>query len=61
MVETMLAHYGVTRIRLLTNNPRKIESLEGVEIVERLPIVVEPNPYNEAYLQVKKEKMGHLF
>ena len=61
MVETMLAHYGVKRIRLLTNNPKKIESLEGIEIVERLPIVVEPNPHNEAYLQVKKEKMGHLF
>jgi GTP cyclohydrolase II len=61
MVETMLAHYGVTRIRLLTNNPKKIESLEGIEIVERLPIVVEANPHNEAYLQVKKEKMGHLF
>jgi len=61
MVERILAHYGITRIRLLTNNPKKIESLEGIEIVERLPIVVEPNPHNEEYLQVKKEKMGHLF
>ena len=61
MVETILAHYGITRIRLLTNNPKKIESLEGIDIVERLPIVVEPNPHNEGYLQVKKEKMGHLF
>ena len=61
MVERILAHYGITRIRLLTNNPKKIESLEGIEIVERLPIVVEPNPYNEGYLQTKKEKLGHLF
>ncbi|WP_456450603.1 GTP cyclohydrolase II [Hydrogenimonas sp.] len=61
MVESILAHYDITRIRLLTNNPKKIESLEGVDIVERLPIVVEPNPHNEEYLQTKKEKMGHLF
>ncbi|WP_457597672.1 GTP cyclohydrolase II [Hydrogenimonas sp.] len=61
MVETMLGHYGVKKIRLLTNNPKKIESLQGIEIVERIPIVVEANPHNEAYLRVKKEKMGHLF
>jgi GTP cyclohydrolase II len=61
MVETILDHFGITRIRLLTNNPKKIESLEGIEIVERLPIIVEPNPHNEEYLQVKKEQMGHLF
>ena len=61
MVETILNHYDIRRIRLLTNNPKKIESLEGIEIVERLPIVVEPNPHNEEYLTVKKEKMGHLF
>ena len=61
MVERILEHYGIRRIRLLTNNPKKIESLEGIEIVERLPIVVEPNPHNEEYLAVKKEKMGHLF
>ena len=61
MVETILAHYEIKKIRLLTNNPKKIESLENVEIVERLPIVIEPNPHNEKYLAVKKEKMGHLF
>jgi GTP cyclohydrolase II len=60
IVETILAHYDITRIRLLTNNPRKIESLKGVDIVERLPIVIEANPHNEAYLQTKKRKMGHL-
>ncbi len=60
MVERILGHYGIKKIRLLTNNPKKIESLEGVEIVERLPIVVPSNPHNEGYLQTKKKKMGHL-
>ncbi len=60
MVERVLTHFGIKKIRLLTNNPKKIESLEGVEIVERLPIIVESNPHNEAYLQTKKSRMGHL-
>jgi len=45
----------------LTNNPKKVESLEGIEIVERLPIMIEANQHNKNYLQIKKEKMGHLF
>ncbi len=60
MVERILSHYKIEKIRLLTNNPKKIESLKGVRIVERLPIVVESNPHNEAYLETKKSKMGHL-
>ncbi|MBD3800530.1 MAG: GTP cyclohydrolase II [Campylobacterales bacterium] len=60
MVQFILAHYGIAKIRLLTNNPQKINALKGVEIVERLPIVIDPNEYNENYLQVKKEQMGHL-
>ncbi len=60
IVETILEHFGITRMRLLTNNPRKIESLQKVEIVERVPLVITPNPYNEKYLQTKKEQMGHL-
>jgi len=60
IVETILEHFGITRMRLLTNNPRKIGSLKNVEIVERLPLVITPNPYNEKYLQTKKEQMGHL-
>jgi GTP cyclohydrolase II len=47
-------------MRLLTNNPKKLESLTGVEIVERVPLVIEANPHNIDYLKVKKEKMGHL-
>ena len=60
MVERILGHYAIGKIRLLTNNPKKIESLEGVQIVERLPIVIPSNPHNEEYLETKKRKMGHL-
>lgn len=57
----ILADLGLSKIRLLTNNPRKIEGLEkyGLEIVERVPIQVKPNKINKKYLQTKKEKLGH--
>src|SRR3712207_1586678 len=59
----MLLDLGVRRARLLTNNPAKIEGLEryGVEIVERVPLGISPNPSNLGYLRTKREKMGHLF
>lgn len=59
----MLMDLGVRRIRLLTNNPRKIVGLEGygLEIVERVPIEVAANPRNEGYLKAKRDKLGHLF
>ncbi len=60
IVEFILGHFGIKKIRLLTNNPRKIESLGRIEIVERLPIQIASNPYNEGYLRVKKEELGHL-
>lgn len=60
VVQFILEHFNIKKIRLLTNNPKKIESLEGVEIVERLPIKILSNPYNKNYLDIKKEKMGHL-
>ncbi|MBW2980028.1 GTP cyclohydrolase II [Candidatus Woesearchaeota archaeon] len=58
----ILADLGLTTIRLLTNNPTKIEGLEkyGLKIVERIPIVVEANENNKKYLETKKEKLGHL-
>jgi len=58
----ILVDLGLTRIRILTNNPRKIVGLEGygIEIVDRIPIEIEPNPYTENYLKTKKEKLGHL-
>jgi GTP cyclohydrolase II len=59
----MLKALGVDRIRLLSNNPEKVEALQraGVEVVERVPCEVEPSPHAEEYLKTKKEKLGHLF
>ena len=57
----ILADLGVHKIRLLTNNPRKVVGLEGydLEIVEQVPIRSVPNPHNKKYLATKKKKMGH--
>ncbi len=60
IVGFILKYLEISKLRLLTNNPRKLESLGSIEIVERLPIQIPPNKYNEAYLQVKKDKMGHI-
>jgi len=59
----MLKALGVNRVRLLSNNPEKVEALQraGVEVVERVPCEVEPSPHAEEYLKTKKEKLGHLF
>jgi GTP cyclohydrolase II len=59
----MLKALGVTRVRLLSNNPEKVEALQraGVEVVERVPCEVTPSPHAEEYLKTKKEKLGHLF
>lgn len=57
----ILRELGVHKMRLLTNNPVKRVGLEayGLEIVENVPIEIEPNKYNERYLKTKKERMGH--
>ncbi|TFG09403.1 GTP cyclohydrolase II [Candidatus Thorarchaeota archaeon] len=62
IVEHMLRTLGVKSVRLLTNNPEKIEQLQkhGVEIVERLPLIIEPTEHSKFYLETKKEKAGHL-
>jgi GTP cyclohydrolase II len=59
----MLKALGVTRVRLLSNNPDKVEALQnaGVQVVERVPCEVIPSPHAEEYLKTKKEKLGHLF
>jgi GTP cyclohydrolase II len=58
----ILKALGATRVRLLSNNPGKVEALQraGVEVVERVPCEVEPSPHAEEYLKTKKEKLGHL-
>lgn len=58
----MLNDLGVSKIKLLTNNPLKVESLAngGIEIVERVSIQIEPSKDNKAYLKTKKDLMGHI-
>jgi 3,4-dihydroxy 2-butanone 4-phosphate synthase/GTP cyclohydrolase II len=58
----ILADLGLTNIRLLTNNPKKVVGLEGygLRVVETLPIVCKPNPLNINYLKTKQSKLGHL-
>lgn len=58
----ILADLGLSKIRLMTNNPRKIRGLEGygLEVVERVPIQIEPRESNHFYLSTKKAKLGHL-
>lgn len=58
----ILSDLGVRRARVLTNNPRKVAGLRryGIEVVERVPLVVPPNPTNLRYLSTKRQKMGHL-
>ncbi len=58
----ILRQMGASKLRLLTNNPVKRVGLEsyGIEIVENVPIEIQPNPYNEAYMRTKKDKMHHL-
>jgi GTP cyclohydrolase II len=54
---------GVTRVRLLSNNPDKVQALEraGIQVVERVPCEVTPSKHAEEYLKTKKAKLGHLF
>lgn len=58
----MLMALGVQRIRLMTNNPRKLTEMEafGIEVTERVPLEFDPVPENAEYLRAKKEKLGHL-
>jgi GTP cyclohydrolase II len=61
IVTFILHHFGIHKIKLLTNNPDKIKSISDIEIVERLPIIMKSNIHNEDYIAVKKDEMGHLF
>jgi len=58
----VLVDLGVQKMRLITNNPKKIVGLTGygLEVTEQVPIEIEPNEYNRYYLECKKLKMGHM-
>jgi GTP cyclohydrolase II len=62
MCADMLRHLCVRNVRLMTNNPLKVQALEahGIVVVERVPLMTDRNPYNEGYLDTKQEKMGHM-
>lgn len=59
----ILKSLGITRLRLLSNNPEKVAALEraGIEVTERVPCEVFPSPHAEDYLRTKRDKLGHLF
>jgi GTP cyclohydrolase II len=61
LCKPMLDHFGIFSLRLMTNNPRKVNAMEkiGVQVSERLPLQVNRNPHNEAYLNTKALRLGH--
>lgn len=62
LAAAMLSKFKVKSVRLLTNNPKKIEGLEkyDINVVERIPLEINANPFDRQYLQTKKERFGHL-
>lgn len=60
IVEYILNKFDIKKINLITNNPKKVESLANIEICKRIPVVVGETDDNRGYLKVKKEQMGHL-
>ena len=63
MCSIMLDHLQVKAVRLVTNNPSKIEALkaQGINVIDRVPLTVGLNPFNEQYLKTKHERMAHLY
>ncbi len=63
MCQTMFEHLQIKSVRLMTNNPRKVQSLEemGIKVVERIPLRSGENPHNVRYLATKAGKMGHQY
>ncbi|MES2072876.1 MAG: GTP cyclohydrolase II [Pseudomonadota bacterium] len=62
LCEPMLQHLGVSSLKLMTNNPRKIDAMGkiNVTITEHVPLIIKRNPHNERYLSTKATKLGHL-
>lgn len=63
MCSIMLDHLQVKEVKLITNNPLKIEALreQGIQVVDRVPLTVGLNPFNEEYLKTKHERMSHMY
>ena len=62
LCQPMLAQFGIKSLRLMTNNPRKIDAMEklGVKVSERVPLLVNRNAFNNSYLNTKEAKLGHM-
>lgn len=62
LCDPMLKHLGISSLKLMTNNPRKIAAMEGlnVAVTEHIPLVIKRNPHNDRYLSTKVTKLGHL-
>jgi GTP cyclohydrolase II len=62
LCQPMLSHLGIASLRLMTNNPRKVNAMQqqGVPVAERIPLIVNRNPFNTRYLDTKASKLGHL-
>lgn len=60
IADFILEHYNIKKIRLLSNNPKKLSDLKSVQIHERVPIIIEENIFNRDYLAIKKDEMGHF-
>jgi GTP cyclohydrolase II len=62
LCQPMFGQFGIKSLRLMTNNPRKIEAMEklGIVVAERVPLLVNRNAFNQHYLDTKAEKMGHM-
>jgi len=62
LCQPMFAQFGIRAIKLMTNNPRKIDAMEhlGIEVSERVPLLVNRNAFNTSYLDTKEAKMGHM-
>jgi len=58
----VLTYFGIVRVRLLSNNPAKIQGLQckGIDVVERIPLLSTPTPTSDRYLQTKRDRLGHL-
>jgi GTP cyclohydrolase II len=60
IVDEILKYFNIKKIKLMTNNPLKLNSLKEVKVEKRVPIIINSCEYNYEYLETKKEKMGHL-